>query len=41
MRMLTLLALVCLTGAGVEANLQTITEENWREILVGEWMVEL
>jgi len=38
--MLTLLALVCLTGAGVEANLQTITEENWREILVGEWMVE-
>jgi len=40
MRMLTVLTLVCLTWAGVEANLQTITEENWREILVGEWMVE-
>lgn len=24
----------------VEANLQSITEDNWRQILEGEWMVE-
>merc|ERR1719333_1901046 len=35
------LALVCLSvDSNVEANLQTITEDNWRDILVGEWMVE-
>ena len=42
MRMLTILAVLCLTvSSGVEASLQAITEDNWREILVGEWMVEL
>ena len=42
MRMFTILAVVLLTvNSDVEASLQTITEDNWREILVGEWMVEL
>ena len=42
MRMLTILAVLCLTvNSAVEANLQAITEDNWRQILEGEWMVEL
>ena len=42
MRMLTILAILCLTvNSVVEANLQAITEDNWRQILKGEWMVEL
>ena len=42
MRTMRFLALVCLSVvSNVEANLQTITENNWREILTGEWMVEL
>jgi len=41
MRTMRFLALVCLSVvSNVEANLQTITENNWREILTGEWMVE-
>jgi len=35
------LAVLGLTvSSGVEASLQAITEDNWRQILVGEWMVE-
>jgi len=41
MRVLTILAVVWLSvSSDVEASLQTITEDNWRDILVGEWMVE-
>ena len=40
--MLTIFAVLCLTANSVvEASLQSITEDNWRQILEGEWMVEL
>jgi hypothetical protein len=29
------------TGAAKSKNLLTLNEENWRDILEGEWMIEL
>jgi hypothetical protein len=34
------LALCCLVW-GTEAALSKVTEDNWRDLLHGEWMVEL
>merc|ERR1712227_291803 len=42
MRMFTILAVVLMmSSSGVTGTLTTITEENWREVLTGEWMVEV
>ena len=36
-----LAVILAIYGGLTEAKLEQITEENWRETLDGEWMVEL
>ena len=41
MKSLILMIISLMSSSGVTGTLTTITEENWREVLTGEWMVEL
>ena len=36
-----LLPSLCLSAQGPEAEVVELNEDNWRQILKGEWMVEL
>ena len=38
---LALLLLLVLQPGQAQAKLQQVTEDNWRDLLTGEWMVEL
>jgi len=40
MKSLILMIISLMSSSGVSGTLTTITEENWREVLTGEWMVE-